>query len=150
MELSIDPYWGSQNNPERISSITNRGWAPVNWSGRWYNVEVPAPHRRHCTECASMRTGQPLIRSTRSAGQRMAHAVIRDFENPSFVLNFQVRVADWDHGHGTHQGQQLERVLRSKAGHMTVLTNRAIKAFFSCKSDAIHTELCPHSTLNPR
>jgi hypothetical protein len=28
---------------------------------------------------------------------------------------------------------------RLKAGHRTVLTNRAIRAFFPCKADAIHT-----------
>jgi len=69
----------------------------------------------------------------------MARAVIRKPETPSFVLNSQVRVADWDQVHGTHQGQRLKRMLRLKAGHRTVLTSRAIRAFFPCKADVIHT-----------
>ena len=60
-------------------------------------------------------------------------------ETPSFVLNSQVRVADWDQVHGTHQGQRQISAPRSKAGHRTELTNRAINAFFPCKADAIHT-----------
>ena len=45
----------------------------------------------------------------------MARAVIRKPETPSFVLNSQVRVADWDQVCGTHQGQRLKRTSRSKA-----------------------------------
>jgi len=69
----------------------------------------------------------------------MARAVIRDPGNPSFVLNFQVRVADWDQGHGNHQGQRRTVKPRSKAGHRTVLASRAIGAFSSCKAGVIHT-----------
>ncbi|CUH77660.1 hypothetical protein TRM7557_01485 [Tritonibacter multivorans] len=69
----------------------------------------------------------------------MARAVIRKPEIPCFVLNSQVRVADWEQVCGTHQGQQQIPTLRPKAGHRTVLTNRATNAFFSCKADAIHT-----------
>lgn len=70
----------------------------------------------------------------------MARAVIRKPEIPCFVLNSQVRVADWEQVSGTHQGQRVNEIPRSKAGHRTVLTNRAINAFFPCKADAIHTE----------
>ena len=69
----------------------------------------------------------------------MARAVIRKPEIPCFVLNSQVRVADWEQVSGTHQGQRFNQISRSKAGHRTVLTNRAIRAFFPCKADAIHT-----------
>jgi len=69
----------------------------------------------------------------------MARVVIRKPEIPCFVLNSQVRVADWEQVYGTHQGQRQYRKPRSKAGHRTVLTNRAINAFFPCKADAIHT-----------
>ena len=69
----------------------------------------------------------------------MERAVIRKSEIPCFVLNSQVRVADWEQVCGTHQGQRQYRKPRSKAGHRTVLINRAINAFFSCKADAIHT-----------
>ena len=69
----------------------------------------------------------------------MARAFIRKPEIPCFVLNSQVRVADWEQVCGTHQGQQQIPTLRPKAGHRTVLTNRAINAFFPCKADAIHT-----------
>jgi hypothetical protein len=70
----------------------------------------------------------------------MARAVIRKPEIPCFVLNSQVRVADWEQVYGTHQGQRQVSTPRSKTGHRTVLTNRAINAFFPCKADAIHTE----------
>jgi len=69
----------------------------------------------------------------------MARVVIRKPEIPCFVLNSQVRVADWEQVCGTHQGQRQTSTPRSKAGHRTVLTNRAINALFSCKADAIHT-----------
>jgi len=69
----------------------------------------------------------------------MARVVIRKPEIPCFVLNSQVRVADWEQVSGTHQGQWQISTPRSKAGHRTVLTNRAIRAFFPCKADAIHT-----------
>ena len=83
----------------------------------------------------------------------MARAVIRGPENPGFVLNFQVRVADWDQGHETHPlpGRALRsnvprgkasgntKTPRSKAGHRTALTNRAINAFYPCNADTIHT-----------
>lgn len=69
----------------------------------------------------------------------MARVVIRKPEIPCFVLNSQVRVADWEQVCGTHQGQRQTSTPRSKAGHRTVLINRAINAFFSCKADAIHT-----------
>ena len=69
----------------------------------------------------------------------MARVVIRKPEIPCFVLNSQVRVADWEQVSGTHQGQWQISTPRSKAGHRTVLTNRAINAFFPCKADAIHT-----------
>ena len=69
----------------------------------------------------------------------MARAVIRKPDIPCFVLNSQVRVADWEQVCGTHQGQRQVSTPRSKAGHRTVLTNRAIRAFFPCKVDAIHT-----------
>jgi hypothetical protein len=62
----------------------------------------------------------------------MARVVIRKPEIP-------VRVADWEQVCGTHQGQWQTSTPRSKAGHRTVLTNRAINAFFPCKADAIHT-----------
>ena len=71
----------------------------------------------------------------------MARAVIRKPEIPCFVLNSQVRVADWEQVCGTHQGQRQVSTPRAKAGHRTVLTNRAINAFFSCKADAIHTDI---------
>jgi hypothetical protein len=69
----------------------------------------------------------------------MARVVIRKPEIPCFVLNSQVRVADWEQVYGTHQGQRQSRKPQSKAGHRTVLTNRAINAFCPCKADAIHT-----------
>ena len=71
----------------------------------------------------------------------MARVVIRKPEIPCFVLNSQVRVADWEQVSGTHQGQRQISTPRSKAGHRTVLTNRAINAFCPCKADAIHTGL---------
>ena len=63
----------------------------------------------------------------------MARAVIRKPEIPCFVLNSQVRVTDWEQVRGTHQGQRQIPTPRSKAGHRTVLTNRAINAFFLAK-----------------
>jgi len=69
----------------------------------------------------------------------MARVVIRKPEIPCFVLNSQVRVADWEQVSGTHQGQRQVSTPRSKAGYRTVLTNRAINAFCPCKADAIHT-----------
>jgi hypothetical protein len=36
----------------------------------------------------------------------MVRAVIRKSETPWFVLNSQVRVADWEQVCGTHQGQR--------------------------------------------
>jgi hypothetical protein len=69
----------------------------------------------------------------------MARVGIRKPEIPCFVLNSQVRVADWEQVCGTHQGQWQTSTPRSKAGHRTVLTNRAINAFFPRKADAIHT-----------
>jgi len=69
----------------------------------------------------------------------MARVVIRKPEIPCFVLNSQVRVADWEQVCGTHQGQRQTSTPRSKAGHRTVLTNRAINAFYPCNADAIHT-----------
>ncbi len=54
-------------------------------------------------------------------------------------MNSQVRFADWDEVHGTHQGQRLKEMPQSKAGQRTVLTSRAIRAFFPGKADAIHT-----------
>ena len=69
----------------------------------------------------------------------MARVFIRKPEIPCFVLNSQVRVADWEQVCGTHQGQRQTSTPRSKAGHRTVLTNRAINAFYPCNADAIHT-----------
>ena len=69
----------------------------------------------------------------------MARVVIRKPEIPCFVLNSQVRVADWEQVCGTHQGQRQMTKPRSKAGHRTVLTNRVINAFYPCNADAIHT-----------
>ena len=69
----------------------------------------------------------------------MARVVIRKPEIPCFVLNSQVRVADWEQVCGTHQGQRQTSTPRSKAGHRTVLTNRVINAFYPCNADAIHT-----------
>lgn len=69
----------------------------------------------------------------------MARVVIRKPEIPCFVLNSQVRVADWEQVCGTHQGQRQMSKPRSKAGHRTVLTNRVINAFYPCNADAIHT-----------
>ena len=69
----------------------------------------------------------------------MARVVIRKPEIPCFVLNSQVRVADWEQVCGTHQGQRQMSKPRSKAGHRTVLTNRVFNAFYPCNADAIHT-----------
>lgn len=69
----------------------------------------------------------------------MARVVIRKPEIPCFVLNSQVRVADWEQVCGTHQGQRQLPTPRLKAGHRTVLTNRVINAFYPCNADAIHT-----------
>lgn len=69
----------------------------------------------------------------------MARVVIRKPEIPCFVLNSQVRVADWEQVNGTHQGQWQTSTPQSKGGHRTVLTNRVINAFYPCNADAIHT-----------
>lgn len=45
----------------------------------------------------------------------MARVVIRKPEIPCFVLNSQVRVADWEQVCGTHQGQRQTSTPRSKA-----------------------------------
>ena len=111
---------------------------PLLWQTRRQGSSGPSSPRKHIT--GNQRHKRRNRANTNcKTNAMMARAVIREPGNPSFVLNFQVRVADWDQVHGTHQGQRLNRMPRSKAGHRTVLTSRAIRAFFPCKADVIHT-----------
>ena len=70
----------------------------------------------------------------------MARAVIRKSETPWFVLNSQVRVADWDQVCGTHQGQRsTETAIK---GRTQDCTDQPRNQSISCLQSRRH----PHRT----